>query len=74
MYKKGAGNDKQGKDEGNRTLCSYRNFSQAINFRLDGPDRLYGFRSKLKHRILGKMVDKLSAEVVKCYLRSENCR
>ena len=31
MYKKGAGNDKQGKDEGNRTLCPYRNFSQAIN-------------------------------------------
>ena len=31
MYKKGAGNDKQGKDAGNRTLCPYRNFSQAIN-------------------------------------------
>ena len=30
MYKKGAGNDKQGKDAGNRTLCQYRNFSQAI--------------------------------------------
>ena len=30
MYKKGAGNDKQGKDTGNRTLCPYRNFSQAI--------------------------------------------
>ena len=30
MYKKGAGNDKQGKDVGNRTLCPYRNFSQAI--------------------------------------------
>ena len=30
MYKKGAGNDKQGKDAGNRTLCPYRNFSQAI--------------------------------------------
>ena len=29
MYKKGAGNDKQGKDVGN--LCPYRNFSQAIN-------------------------------------------
>ena len=28
--KKGAGNDKQGKDAGNRTLCPYRNFSQAI--------------------------------------------
>ena len=30
MYKKGAGNDKQEKDPGNRTLCPYRNFSQAI--------------------------------------------
>ena len=30
MYKKGTGNDKQGKDTGNRTLCPYRNFSQAI--------------------------------------------
>ena len=30
MYKKGAGDDKQGKDAGNRTLCPYRNFSQAI--------------------------------------------
>ena len=30
MYKKGAGNDKQGKDKGNRTLCPNRNFSQAI--------------------------------------------
>ena len=30
MYQKGAGNDKQGKDAGNRTLCPYRNFSQAI--------------------------------------------
>ena len=30
MYKKGAGNDKQGKDVGNRMLCPYRNFSQAI--------------------------------------------
>ena len=32
MYKKGAGNDKQGKDAGNRTLCPYRNFIQAIMF------------------------------------------
>ena len=32
MYKKGTGNDKQGKDAGNRTLCPYRNFSQAIIF------------------------------------------
>ena len=31
MYKEGTGNDKQGKDAGNRTLCPYRNFSQAIN-------------------------------------------
>ena len=28
--KKGTGNDKQRKDAGNRTLCPYRNFSQAI--------------------------------------------
>ena len=33
MYKKGAGNDKQGKDAGNRTLCPRRNFSQAIKTR-----------------------------------------
>ena len=31
MYKKGTGNDKQGKDAGNRTLRPYRNFSQAIS-------------------------------------------
>ena len=30
MYEKGTGNDKQRKDPGNRTLCPYRNFSQAI--------------------------------------------
>ena len=30
MYKKGTGNDKQGKDAGNRTLSPYRNFSKAI--------------------------------------------
>ena len=33
---------------------------------IDGLDRLYGFRSKLKHGIFGKMVEKLSTEVVKC--------
>ena len=31
MLKEGTGNDKQGKDAGNRTLCSCRNFSQAIS-------------------------------------------
>ena len=31
----GAGNDKQGKDAGNRTLCPYRNFSPAIIARID---------------------------------------
>ena len=31
MYKKGTGNDKQGKDAGNRTLVPYRSFSQAIS-------------------------------------------
>ena len=30
MYKKGTGNDNQGKDLGKRTLCPYRKFSQAI--------------------------------------------
>ena len=34
-------------------------------FRIDGPDRLYGFRSKLKHRIFGKITEKPSTEVVK---------
>ena len=28
--KEGTGNDKRGKDAGNRRLCSSRNFSQAI--------------------------------------------
>ena len=37
----------------------------SIHFRIDGPDHLYGFRSNLKHRIFGKMVEKLSSEVVK---------
>ena len=37
----------------------------SIHFRIDGPDHLYGFRLKLKHRVFGKMVEKLSAEVVK---------
>ena len=37
-YKKGTGNDKQRKDAGNRTLCPYRNFSQAINNETDGAD------------------------------------
>ena len=27
----------------------------SIHFRVDGPDRLYSCRSKLKHRIFGKM-------------------
>ena len=35
MHKKGAGNDKQGKDAGNLKLCPYRNFSQAINDHFD---------------------------------------
>ena len=35
MYKKGTGNDKQGKEAGNRTLCPYRNFSQAITALLE---------------------------------------
>ena len=30
VYKKGTGNDKQGKDDLNRMLCPYRNFIQAI--------------------------------------------
>ena len=32
MYRKGAGNDRQRKDVGNRMLCPKRNFSQAIHF------------------------------------------
>ena len=34
----------------------------SIHFRIDGPDRLYGFRPKLKKRIFGKMVENLSTE------------
>ena len=41
MYKKGAGNDKQGKDAGNRTLCPYRNFGQAIKI-ADHPTNIQG--------------------------------
>ena len=43
MYKKGAGNDKQVKDAGNRTLCPYRNFSQAIinTYSMKQPDLYY---------------------------------
>ena len=37
----------------------------SIHFRIDGSDRLYDFRSKLKHSIFGKMTEKLSTEVVK---------
>ena len=37
----------------------------SIHFRTDGPDHLYGFRSKLKLRIFGKIVEELSTEVVK---------
>ena len=44
MYKKGTGNNKQGKDAGNQTLCPYRNFSQAIignlNLALDAIRRI----------------------------------
>ena len=49
MYKKGAGNDKQGKDAGNRTPCPYRNFSQAISSFIDGfafPLEWYLFQSR----------------------------
>ena len=37
----------------------------TIHFRTDTSDHLYGFRSKLKHRIFGKMAEKLSTEVIK---------
>ena len=44
MYKKETGNDKQGKDAGNQTLCPYRNFSQAVignlNLALDAINRI----------------------------------
>ena len=42
-----------------------------MNFRIDDPDHCInginriGFQSKLKHRILGKIIEKLSTEVVK---------
>ena len=45
MYKKGTGNDKQGKDAGNRTLCPYRNFSRAIRQKIA---RVAGIRSLKK--------------------------
>ena len=37
----------------------------SVHFRIDGADHLYGSRSQLKHTIFGKMVEKLSTEVVK---------
>ena len=58
------------------TACSYAKCCNLIgwilelgpstHFRIDGLDHSYGFRSKLKHRTFGKMVEKLSTEVVKC--------
>ena len=58
MYKKGAVNDKQGKDAGNRTLCPYRNFSQAIMIRahwdqgifIVGAGVDFWWRASAKHR------------------------
>ena len=38
----------------------------AWTLHIDGPGHLYGFGSKLKHRIFGKIVEKLSTDVVKC--------
>ena len=32
---------------------------------IDSPDHVYGFRSNLKHMIFGKMIEKLSTEVLK---------
>ena len=37
MSKKGTGNDKRGKDVGNRTLCPHRNFSQEIRLKIGQP-------------------------------------
>ena len=39
-----------------------REHGPSIQSRIDGPDRLYGFRLKLKHRIFGKRLEKLSTE------------
>ena len=34
---------------------------RSIHFRIDGPDRLYGFRLQLKHESFGKMGNNVSA-------------
>ena len=63
MYKKGAGNNKQGKDTGNRMLCPYRNFSQAIIFR--NP------RDSLQISILARQLFPLNSEnFLKIYKRA----
>ena len=46
MYEEGSGNDKEGKDAGNRTLCPYRNFSQAIKHH---PARWIQLLNKIKN-------------------------
>ena len=46
-------------------ICWILERGPSIHFHIDGPDRLYGFRSKLKHRVFGKMTEKLSTEAVK---------
>ena len=38
----------------------------SMHFRIDGPDHLYGFRSKLKDRNFGEYGEEPIEEVVKC--------
>ena len=56
MYKKGTGNDKQGKDAGNRKLCPYRNFSRAIKVNKSGRTYHKGKPLSLRQNVIDKIM------------------
>ena len=51
MYKKRTGNNKRRKDAGNRTLCPYRNFSQAITNFIEYVESTFIKFNKDKHDV-----------------------
>ena len=71
MYKKGAGNDKQGKDAGNRTLCPYRNFSQAIKTDTNYDQPVSYNSSKRNHKKRNTLSNRFNTKnlLVKQYLK-----
>ena len=68
MYKKGTGNDKQGKDAGNRTLCPYRNFSQAITTQTTTQDEL----EELAVTLCDKLMKAVDSSTPKSYSRNDS--